>query len=87
MCVLRDDSGANLNLLPETEDTSEDGAASDTTLELVDFSARLVDVERTDDNQTWVRSEVANGDGDALDNVFVYGIDVVFELGGYRDDG
>ena len=85
--ILGDDSRANFNFLPEAQDTGEDRTASNTALELFDLRTGLVDVERTNDNKLRVGREVTNGDGDALDNVFVYGIDVVFELGGYRDDG
>ena len=84
--VLRDDARADLDLLAEAEDASEDRATSNAALELVDLRAGLVDVEGTDDDQAGVGGEVADGNGDALDDVLVDGVNVVLELCGYRDD-
>lgn len=85
--VLRHDPRADLDLLAEAEDTGEDGATSDAAFELVDFSTGLVDVEGTDNDEAGVGGEVADGNGDALYDVFVDGVDVVLQLRGDRDDG
>lgn len=85
--VLRDDPGANLDLHPEAEHAREDGPARDAALELVDFRARLVHVEGADHDQSGVGGEVPHRDRDALYDVLVHGVDVVFELCGDGDDG
>ena len=85
--VLGDYAWPDLDLLPEVEDAGEDGAASNATLEVVNLRAGLVDVEGTDDDQSWVGREVAHGDGDPLHDVLVYGVDVVLQLRGNRYDG
>jgi len=85
--VLRDDSRSDLNFLSDAEDTRQDRTTRYTTLQVIHFRARFVHVERTDDDQPGIGGEIADGDGDPFDDVFVDGVDVVFELGRYRDDG
>lgn len=85
--VLRDDPGPNLDFHPEAEHAREDGPARDAALELVDFRARLVHVEGADHDQSRVGGEVPHGDRDALYDVLVHSVDVVFELCGDWDDG
>jgi len=43
--VLRNDTGPNLNLLTEPQNTSEDRATSNTTFQIVNFGTGFVDVE------------------------------------------
>ena len=76
--VLCDDARTNLDAHAEFEDAFQNGAASDAALEIVNLGTGFVDVEGTDDDQPWVGGEVSYGDGDALYDVFVDGIDVVF---------
>lgn len=45
LCVLRYDTRSNLNLLTEPQDTGEDRAASDTTLQVVNFGTGFIDIE------------------------------------------
>jgi hypothetical protein len=85
--VLGDDPGPNLDFHPEAEHAREDGPARDAALELVDLRAGLVHVEGADHDQSRVRGEVSHGDRDALHDVLVHGVDVVFELCGDWDDG
>ena len=59
---------------------------TDNVVKLIDFGTGLVDVERTNDNKFGVGSEVTDGNGDSLDDVFVNSVDVVFQLGGNRDN-
>ena len=86
LSILGDDTWPDLDLLTKTEDTSQNGTTGDTTLELIDFGTGLVDVERTNDNKFGVGSEVTDGNGDSLDDVFVNSVDVVFQLGGDRNN-
>lgn len=87
LCVFAHDTWANFNLLAESKSTGQDGTTSNTTLEFVDFGTGFVDIEGTDDDQFGVGGEVTDGYGDALDDVLVHGVDVVFELGGNGDNG
>lgn len=87
LVVLADNTGANLNLVAELQDTSEDGTTSNTALELLNLGTGLVDVERTDDDHVRVVLEVAHGDGDLGDERLVDGVDVELELSGNGDDG
>lgn len=54
LCILGHNTRPNLNLLPEAENTGEDGTTRDTALELVDLRTRLIDIEGTDNDQPWV---------------------------------
>lgn len=85
--VFADDTGTDFDLVAELQDTSEDGATGDTTLELVNLGTRLVDVEGTDDNEVWVILEVAHRDRDLRNKHLVDSVDVELKLGGDRDDG
>lgn len=85
--ILGDDAGTDLDLHAEAQDTRQDRATSDTTLELVDLGTGLVDVEGTDDDEPGIGSKVAHGDGDALHDVFVDSVDVVSQLGGDGHNG
>src|SRR5690554_2468879 len=67
--------------------SAEDGTSSNTASQAVDLCTGLVDIKGTNDDQTRVRRKVTDRDGDALDNIFVDGIDVVLELGRDRDNG
>ena len=86
LSILGDDTRPDLDLLTETEDTSQNGTTGNTTLELIDFGTRLVDVERTNDNKFGVGSEVTDGNGNPLYDVFVDSVNVVFQLGGDGDN-
>ena len=59
------------------------GATGDTSFQLVNLGSRFVDVKGTDDDEARVRCEIEDEDGDAFDDVFVDGVDVVFQLGRY----
>ena len=85
--VLCHDPRPNLNLLTDPQDAREYGPAGDAALELMHLGTGLVDVEGADDDETGIGGEVADGDRDALDDVLEYGVNVVFELSGYGDDG
>lgn len=85
--VFRHDTGTDLNLVAEFQHTSQDTATGDTTLELLNLSTGLVDVEGTDDNHVRLRRKVTDGDGDLGDQVLVDGVDVELQLGGDGDDG
>lgn len=87
LVVLADNTGANLNLVAELQDTSKDRTTSNTTLELLDLGTGLVDIERTDNNHVRVVLEVAHGHGDLGDKGLVDGVDVELELGRDRNDG
>ena len=87
LVVLADNTGANLNLVAELQDTSKDRTTSNTTLELLDLGTGLVDIERTDNNHVRVVLEVAHRHGDLGDKGLVDGIDVELKLGRDRDDG
>ena len=84
--VLGDDARTDLDLLAEAQDTRQDRPTGDTTLELVDLSTGLVDVEGSDNDEAGFGDEVSDGDGDALDDVFVDGVDIILQLRGYGDD-
>lgn len=85
--VTGDDTRANLDLVAELDNTVEDTATSNTTLEVVDLSTRLVDIERTNDNHVGVKGEIPRRNGNGVDNSLVDGVDVELELGGDGNDG
>jgi hypothetical protein len=87
LVVLADDTGANLNLIAELQDTSENRATSNTTLELLNLGTGLVDIERTDDNHVRVVLEVAHGHRDLGYKGLVDGVDVELELGRNGNNG
>jgi len=87
LAVLRHNSRTNFDFHSDFQDTSEDGATSNASFEFVDFGARFVDIERSDDNEAGIRHEVANRNGNSLDDVFVDSVNVVFQLGRYGYDG
>jgi len=64
--------------LAEAKNTSKDGSSSDTAFKFVDFCSGFVDIEGADDDETRIGSEVADGDGDAFNDVFVDRVNVVF---------
>ena len=82
--VLAHDAGQNLDLVAETQDALEDGAAGDTALEVVGALAGLVDVEGADDDHVGRAGVVADGDGDRVHDVLADHVDVVLQL---RTDG
>ena len=69
------------------EHSAQDTSSSYTSLQLVDGRTRLVDIERSNDDQPGVGLEVVLGDGDLGTDVLVDGVDVVFKLGRDGDDG
>lgn len=69
------------------QDSAENGTSGNTSSQAVDLSTGLVDIEGTNDNEAGVRGEVTDGDRNALDNVFVDGVDVVLELSRDGDNG
>lgn len=87
LAVLGHDAGPDLDLVAQLQDTGQDGATSNTALELVDLGAGLVDVEGSDDDHVGLCGEVADGDGDLGDELLADGVDVELELGGDGDDG
>ena len=68
------------------QDTLQQTATGDSTLEVLHLRSGLVDVERANDDQFRARLEVADGDGDLVDDVLDEGVDVVPQLGRDRDD-
>ena len=76
--VLGHDPRSDFDFLAEVEDTGEDRSTSDTSFQLVDFGAGLVDVEGTNDDETRIRGEISDWNRDAFDDVLVHGVDVVF---------
>lgn len=86
LVVFCDDTRSHLDFLTQLQHTRKDRATRNTTLEVVNFSTGLVDIERTDNDQTRGCGEIADGDRNALVNVFIDGVDVVFELGRDRND-
>lgn len=87
LLVLGDNTRPDLNLVAELEHTSENRATSNTSLELLDLRAGLVDVEGTDDNHVRSGREVAYRHWNLRHEVFVDGINVELQLGRDRDDG
>jgi hypothetical protein len=87
LVILRHDTWPDLNFQPNSQNTLEDGTTSDTSLELVNLGSGLVDIEGTDDDEAGVGGEVAHGDRDVFDDVFIDGVDVVLQLGRDGDDG
>lgn len=85
--VLCHDTWPDLDFLPQVEDTGEDRSTGDTSFQVVDFGSRFVNVKGTDDDEARVRGEISDRDRDAFDDVFVDGVDVVFQLGTYGHDG
>lgn len=84
LVVLGDDTRSDFDLLSELEHTGQNGTTSNTSLELVHLGTRLVDIERSDDDQSRGRGKVADRYGNTLDNVLVHRVNVVLEL---RRDG
>ena len=84
LAVLCHDSGPDFDLLTDSQHTCEDGATCDTAFEFVDFGSRSVDVERSDDDKSRIGQEIPDGDRNFLDDIFVHGLYIVFEL---RRDG
>jgi hypothetical protein len=74
-------SAMALKKFSHPKDTSEKTASSDTTLQVLNFTARFVNVERSDDDKTWLRSEVTNGNGDMFYDIFTHSVNVELELG------
>ena len=87
LLVLADDTGPDLNLITKLQHTSEDGTTGNTTLELLDLSTGLVDIEGSNDNHVGSSGKVSWRNGDPGDQVLVDGIDVELQLGGDGDDG
>lgn len=84
--VSRNDARSDLDLIAQLDDTVENTATSDTTLQVVDLGTRLVDVERSNDNHVRVHGEVSGGNRDGVDNGLVDGVDVELELSRNGDD-
>lgn len=78
LIVLGNDTWSNFNFLPQPQNTSQDRSTSDTSLEIVDFSTWLVDIERTDNNQPGIGGEVTNRNRNSFHDVFIDSINVVF---------
>lgn len=68
------------------EDSLQNTASSHTTLEVVDFAAWLVDVERTDDDQPRFGGEVSQWNWNLVDDILGDHLNVVLELGRNWDD-
>jgi len=85
--VLRYDTWPDLYFLTKTQNTSQNRSTSNTALQFIHFSTRFVDVKGTDDDKPGIRCEVTHRNGDALHDILIYSVDVVFKLSGNRDDG
>jgi hypothetical protein len=79
LVILGDNAGSNLNLIAKLEDTSEDGASSDTSLEILDLGTGFVDVETADDDHVWRSCEISDRNRNLVDQVLKNSIDVVFD--------
>ena len=84
--IAGDKSGTDFDLLADLEDTLENRTTSDTTLQVLDLSTWLVDIERSNDNHPWVGGEVVVWWGDVAER-FNNGVDVESELSRDGDDG
>lgn len=71
----------------DLEHSAQNTSSSYTSLQLVYSRTRLVDIERSNDDQPRVGLEVVLGNRDLGADVLVDGVDVVFQLGRDRDDG
>jgi len=87
LLVLADNTGSDLNLVTELQYTSQDTATSNTTLQVLNLSTRLVDIEGSDNNHVRSGGEVSWGDRDLGDEVLVDGVNVELQLGTDGDDG
>lgn len=85
--VSGDDTRSDLNLVAQLDDTVQDTATSNTTLEVVDLGTRLVDIKGSNDNHVGVDAEVSGRHGDGVDDGLVDGIDVELELSRDGDNG
>jgi hypothetical protein len=85
--VLGNQTGADFNFVVELDDTVENGATRNTTLQLINLGTGLVNIERTNDHKVGSRCEVTNRNRDVRHEVLVDSIDVVLELGGDGDNG
>mmetsp|Transcript_22571 Transcript_22571/g.57534 ORF Transcript_22571/g.57534 Transcript_22571/m.57534 type:complete len:315 (+) Transcript_22571:148-1092(+) len=85
--VLAYDARPDLNLVVRLEDTLQDGATGDATLQIVHFLAGPVHVERANDDHEGVGKEVARRDGDLRAQVLAHDIEVVLKHSTHRDDG
>mmetsp|Transcript_21621 Transcript_21621/g.47063 ORF Transcript_21621/g.47063 Transcript_21621/m.47063 type:complete len:439 (+) Transcript_21621:259-1575(+) len=81
-----DDAGPNLDVIPYLEDTSEDGSASNTTLQLIDLFAGSVHVEGSNDDHGGVGSEISGRDGNLSAQVLTDDVQVVLEHSTNGDD-
>ena len=86
LLVLADNTRSDLNLVTELQYTSQDTATSNTTLQVLNLSTRLVDIEGSDNNHVRSGGEVSWGNGDLGDKVLVDGVNVELQLGTDRDD-
>ena len=87
LVILADNTWTDLDLVTELQDTSQDTATSNTSLQLLDFRARLVDIKGSNDDQSWCCSKVARWYRNACDEMLNDGVDVELQLSGYWDDG
>jgi hypothetical protein len=69
------------------EHSAQDTSSCYTSLQLVHGRTGLVDVERSNHDQPRVGLEIVLGNGNLGADVFVNGVDVVFQLGRDGDDG
>lgn len=81
------DTGADLNLIAKLDDTVQNRTTSNTALEVINLSTRLVDVEGSNNDHLGLHSKVSQRDRDGVNNGLVDGIDIELELGGNRNDG
>ena len=81
LAILRHNTRPDLDLLDKAQDTLEDRASRDTTLELVNLGTGLVDIEGADNDEAGFRGEVTDGDGHVFHNILIDGVNVVLELG------
>lgn len=81
------DTRSDLNLVTQLDNTVKDRTTSNTTLEVIDLSTGLVDVEGSNDDHVRVHAEVTGRNGDSVDDGLVDGINVELELSRDGDDG
>lgn len=81
------DTGSDLDLVVDSEDTLKDGPTGNAALQVGHVLTGLVDVEGTDDDHAGYGGEVPKRNGNAVDEVFTNDVDVVLEDGTDGDDG
>jgi hypothetical protein len=79
-------SGSDLDFLSDLEHSAQDTSSRYSSLQLVYRGTWLVDIERSNNDQSRVGLEIMFGNGDFGTDVLIDSVDVVFQLGRDRDD-